>query len=96
MRYTGFKVGVVYIDKWWVDNWFKEFAEKNRDSISKYIVNYSNIAIVLKDGTTIRAIKANESWRGHRLDKVFVQYGVSVDEVNEHIRPLLMPRTIWE
>ena len=96
MRYTGFKVGVVYIDKWWVDNWFKEFAEKNRDSISKYIVNYSDIAIILKDGTTIRAIKANESWRGYRLDKVFVQYGVSVDEVNEHIRPLLMPRTIWE
>ena len=96
MRYTGFRVGVVYIDRWWVENWFKEFAEKNRDSISKYIVNYSDIAIVLKDGTTIRAIKANESSRGHRLDKVFVQYGVSVDEVNEYIRPLLMPRTIWE
>ena len=96
MRYTGFKVGVVYIDKWWVDNWFKEFAEKNRDSISKYIVNYSNIAIVLKDGTTIRAIKANESCRGYRLDKVFVQYGVSVDEVNEHIRPLIMPNIMYE
>lgn len=96
MRYTGFRVGVVYIDRWWVENWFKEFAEKNRDNISKYIVNYSDMAIVLKDGTTIRAIKANESSRGHRLDKVFVQYGVSVDEVNEYIRPLLMPRTIWE
>ena len=96
MRYTGFRVGVVYIDKWWVDNWFKEFDMKHRGEVSKYLVGGSQLAIVMKDGTTIQAIKADESSRGERLDKVFVQYGVSDDAINDYIRPLIMPNIIYE
>lgn len=96
MRYTGFKVGVVYIDKWWVDNWFKEFDMKHRGEVSKYLVGGSQLAIVMKDGTTIQAIKADESSRGKRLDKVFVQYGVSEDAINNYIRPLIMPSIVYE
>lgn len=96
MRYTGFKVGVVYIDKWWVDNWFKEFDMKHRNEVSKYLIGGSQLAIVMKDGTTIQAIKADESSRGKRLDKVFVQYGVSDYAINDYIRPLIMPSIVYE
>ena len=96
MRYTGFKVGVVYIDKWWVDNWFKEFDTKHRDEVSKYLVGGSQLAIVMKDGTTIQAIKADESSRGKRLDKVFVQYGVPEESINTYIRPMLMSGIVYE
>jgi len=96
MRYTGFKVGVVYIDKWWVDNWFKEFDTKHRDEVSKYLVGGSQLAIVMKDGTTIQAIKADESSRGKRLDKVFVQYGVPEEAINTYIRPMLMSGIVYE
>ena len=96
MRYTGFKVGVVYIDKWWVDNWFKEFDAKYRSEVSKYLVSGSEMAIVLKDGTTIRAIKADESSRGMRLDKVYVQYGVPYEAINAYIRPMLTSGIVYE
>ena len=96
MRYTGFKVGVVYIDKWWVDNWFKEFDMKHRDEVSRYLVGGPQLAIVMKDGTTIQAIKADESSRGKRLDKVFVQYGVPEEAINTYIRPMLMSGIVYE
>ena len=96
MRYTGFKVGVVYIDKWWVDNWFKEFDMKHRNEVSKYLVGSSQLAVVMKDGTTIRAIKAGENACGTRLDKVFVQYGVPEEVINTYIRPMLMSSIIYE
>ena len=96
MRYTGFKVGVVYIDKWWVDNWFKEFDMKHRNEVSKYLVSSSQLAIVMKDGTTIQAIKAGENACGTRLDKVFVQYGVPEEAINTYIRPMLMSGIVYE
>ena len=96
MRYTGFKVGVVYIDKWWVDNWFKDFYMKHRNEVSKYLVGGSQLAIVMKDGTTIQAIKADETSRGMRLDKVFVQYGVPEEAINTYIRPMLMSGIVYE
>ena len=96
MRYTGFRVGVVYIDKWWVDNWFKEFDMKHRNEISKYLVGGSQLAVVMKDGTTIQAIKADGTSRGMRLDKVFVQYGVPEEAINTYIRPMLMSGIVYE
>jgi len=96
MRYTGFRVGVVYIDRWWVENWFKEFDAKYRSEVSKYLVGNSELAIVLKDGTTVRAIKADETSRGMRLDKVYVQYGVPDEAIYIYIRPLLMSGIVYE
>lgn len=96
MRYTGFRVGVVYIDRWWVENWFKEFDAKYRSEVSKYLVGNSELAIVLKDGTTVRAIKADETSRGMRLDKVYVQYGVPDEAIDIYIRPLLMSGIVYE
>lgn len=96
MRYTGFRVGVVYIDRWWVDSWFKEFYTKYQSAVSKCIVSKSQLAIVMKDGTTIQAIKADESSRGKRLDKVFVQYGVPDEAINTYIRPMFMSNVVYE
>jgi len=96
MWYTGFKVGVVYIDKWWVDNWFKEFCTKHQNEVSKYLVSGSQLAVVMKDGTTIQAIKADETSRGMMLDKVLVQYGVPEEAINTYIRPMLMSRIVYE
>ena len=96
MLYTGLRVGVVYADMWWAKSWFADFNAKYSDSVSKYIVSKSELAIILKDGTSIMAVKADDKARGHRFDKVFVQYGVSEDDIDEYIKPLMRIGIVYE
>lgn len=96
MLYTGSRIGVVYEDRWWAENWFADFNAKYSDGISKYIVSKLELAIILKDGTSIGAVKANDRARGHRFDRVFVQYGVSEDDINDYIKPSMRIGIVYE
>ena len=97
MFYRGLKVGVVYKEHRWAEKWFKEFISKiDKSCVKKYILSHSDIAVILKDGTIIKAVSATGNSRGSRFDKIFVQPGVDKDVIDHVIRPMILPTIINE
>lgn len=77
MWYRGTNIGVFYKNYKWVADWFKELLNKlDPVCIHSAFEELSGFCIYLKDGTTIRSYRANESSRGVALDKAFVEPGI--------------------
>ncbi len=98
MLYRGCKIGVFFKTKLWAEKWFDDFLKTIDDRcvlrcVKGGIVPYF---IELKDGTQIVAIYISSDARGYRIDKAFVEPGISVDDINTMIRTKFTDQVIVE
>ena len=81
MYYSGLKVGVIYQHAQWAQRWRNEFVTKYIKAISR---STSNV-ITLMDDTTICFIKYGGFSYGERFDKMFVEPGIDIDEIQRFL-----------
>ena len=92
MLYNGLKIGVFFKTKTWVDQWFHDFLNSIDNAyVSRYVKNgLYPYMVELRDGTKIIAYKAvdNDSGRGLRVDKAYVEPDISSEIINEIVVPM--------
>ena len=98
MMYRGFKIGVFYKRLSWVEKWMKDFLDNiDQSCVLRLVRNgFTPFMIELKDGTTIKAYRANESPRGAVIDKAFVEYGIEQDIIETVIKPMIKHNIVME
>lgn len=92
------KIGIFYKDKEWAEDILRKYYDSiPKEIVDKYALNNGRDFIILKNGTFIQCVPANDSSRGYRWDKVIVQNGISDDICDIIIRPkVTLPRIFIE
>ena len=89
INYIAQRIGIYYKDKFWLEDFLNELLKNIPEDI---IIRREKDCIILKDGTSIRAVKVNSGVRGHRFDKIFMQSGIDEDTYKINIRPAQVQR----
>ena len=89
INYIAQRIGIYYKDKFWLEDFLNELLKNIPEDI---IIRREKDFIILKDGTFIRAVKANSGARGHKFDKIFMQSGIDEDTYEINIRPAQVQR----
>lgn len=87
------KIGIFYKDLQWEKEAFYKILEyyHSLDMIEFYRYSTWVTWIVLKDGTEIRFMKANEKCRGYKFTKAIIQPEVDQSIIDNVIRPCIVP-----
>ena len=87
------RIGVFYKNQMWKRDMFDKIAEYYRslDMIDSLIYAMWNARIVLKDGTVITFVEANNTSRGRRFCKVIVQPEIEQSIIDTIIKPCIVP-----
>lgn len=98
MLYRGCKIGVFFKTKSWAENWMKDFLDKiDQSCVLRFVRNgFAPFMIELKDGTMIKAYRADDSSRGAMIDKAFVEYGIGQDIIERVIKPMIKHNIVVE
>lgn len=84
INYIAQRIGIYYKDEFWLKDFLNELLRNIPEDI---IVKRAKDYIGLKDGTFIKAVRANSNVKGHRFDKIFMQSGIEEKIYNTIIRP---------
>lgn len=84
INYIAQRIGIYYKDKFWLEDFLNELLKNIPEDI---IIRREKDCIGLKDGTFIKAVKANSNAKGHRFDKIFMQSEIDEDIYEINIRP---------
>ena len=83
------RIGIFYIDyEWAEDIFYKLMSDIPRDAVELYQNGRNSMVIKLKDGSYIKFIPANDNSKGHKLNRIYYQDGVSDDVISKIIRPM--------
>lgn len=98
MLYSGLKIGIFYKNLSWAEKWMKDFLDKiDQSCVLRFVRNgFTPFMIELKDGTMIKAYRANDSSRGAMIDKAFVEYGIGQDIIERVIKPMIKNNIVVE
>ena len=92
------KIGVFYNDINWARYIMNKFIDQMQDdmkqNVSRIIFEQPNMGIYMKDGSYIMFMRATASTKGYRFDKVIVEDGVTIDVIDNVIKPCLNNRII--
>ena len=84
INYIAQRIGIYYKDKFWLEDFLNELLKNIPEDI---IIRREKDCIRLKDGTFIKAVRANSNAKGHKFDKIFMQSGIDEDTYEINIRP---------
>ena len=86
------RIGIFYSTHTWAKYVFHKIC-KNIPGDAIQLVRNSryNMKILLKDGSSITFLPANENIKGRVFDRVYYQDGISDEVVNVKIRPMWRP-----
>ena len=85
INYIAQRIGIYYKDEFWLEDFLNELLRSIPEDI---IICREKDRVRLKDGTFIRAVKANSGARGRReFDKIFMQSEIDEDMYEINIRP---------
>ena len=73
-------------------DWVKDQNKSKDNGVAKYINSTNNIECILKDGTRLIWVKPNDSARGYRFAKVWIDY-VTCDL--EILKNVILPKAIF-
>ena len=92
------KIGVFYKNQKWKKEMFDKIAEHYRLLDMIDFLNYAmwNAKIVLKDGTEIVFVEANNRSRGYRFSKVIIQPEVDQSIIDTIIKPCILPFAVTQ
>lgn len=89
INYIAQRIGIYYKDEFWLEDFLNELLKNIPEDI---IIRKEKDCVRLKDGTFIKAVRANSDARGHKFDKIFMQSGIDEDTYEINIRPTQMQR----
>lgn len=89
INYIAQRIGIYYKDKFWLEDFLNELLKNIPEDI---IIRREKDCIRLKDGTFIKAVRANFNARGNKFDKIFMQSGIDEDTYEINIRPAQVQR----
>lgn len=89
INYIAQRIGIYYKDEFWLEDFLNELLKNIPEDI---IIRKEKNCVRLKDGTFIKAVRANSDARGHRFDKIFMQSGIDEDTYEINIRPAQVQR----
>ena len=87
-------IGIYYKTFGWAQFVYDKLLEHFKDLdclVRAYVDKYGNGIIQLKNGTVYHFIKNNETARGYKFHKVYMQDGIDDDIINTIIEPSIMP-----
>lgn len=85
-------IGIYYKNRKWAENLFKKIIDDLPKEIIKIdITSKYNLYIELKDETHIRFVSVDNSARGYRFTKMFLEPGINKEYYDCIIRPYLRP-----
>ena len=84
INYIAQRIGIYYKDEFWLEDFLNELLRNIPEDI---IIRKEKDCVRLKDGTFIKAVRANSDARGHKFDKIFMQSGIDEDTYEINIRP---------
>ena len=81
------RIGICYKNEEWAKEVLDQiYSQTPENMIAKRMKN----GIDFIDGSYVRAFPANESCRGRKLNKIYVQESVDEEYINTHLRPCIM------
>lgn len=89
INYIVQRIGIYYKDEFWLEDFLNELLRNVPEDI---IIRKEKDCVRLKDGTFIKAVRANSNARGCKFDKIFMQSGIDEDTYEINIRPAQMQR----
>ena len=89
INYIAQRIGIYYKDEFWLEDFLNELLKNIPEDI---IIYRKKDCIKLKDGTFIKAVKANFNARGQKFDKIFMQSEIDEDIYEINIRPAQVQR----
>lgn len=89
INYIAQRIGIYYKDEFWLEDFLNELLRNVPEDI---IIRKEKDCVRLKDGTFIKAVRANSDARGHKFDKIFMQSGIDEDIYEINIRPTQVQR----
>lgn len=86
------RICIFYLEYKWAEDVFRRISDKiPQDAIQLVRKSKYEMKIVLKDGSFITFLPANENIKGRVFDRVYYQDGVSDEVINVKIRPMWRP-----
>jgi len=86
------RIGVFYSTYIWAEDiFYKIWKSIPPDAIQLVRNGRYDMKILLKDGSSITFLPANENIKGRVFDRVYYQDGISDEVVNVKIRPMWRP-----
>ena len=87
------KIGVFYKNQTWKKNMFDKIAEHYRslDMIESLRYAIWDSKIILKDGSRIVFVEANNRCKGQRFTKVIIQPEIDKPIIDTVIKPCILP-----
>lgn len=86
------RIGIFYSTHMWAEDVFRKICINiPRDAIQSVRNSRYDMKILLKDGSSITFLPANENIKGRVFDRVYYQDGISDEVVNVKIRPMWRP-----
>lgn len=86
------RIGIFYSTHTWAEDVFRKICRNiPRDAIQSVRNSRYDMKILLKDGSSITFLPANENIKGRVFDRVYYQDGISDEVVNVKIRPMWRP-----
>jgi hypothetical protein len=88
------EIGIYYKTLEWVHFVYTELVKYFTDLdclVRAHVDRYGNGIIQLKNGTAYHFVKGNETSRGHKFHKVYMQDGIDDDIINVIIEPSIIP-----
>lgn len=86
---TCYNVGIFYKDNNWASEIYDIIFRKVNAAVRNSRKAHGIMDIILYGGIRYQFVKAGDSARGHKFNKVFIQEGISQDIINNVIMPCL-------
>lgn len=89
MSYLPYTTIVIYVTDNYATKWVEDFVKRHPKSIEHISKIYDEIRISLYDGSKILMFKHSDMCKEHRADRIYVENGVSQEDIDYIIRPCL-------
>ena len=86
------RIGIYYKDREWGEKVFMDIRESlPEDVIVRTYISRNDMSLLLKDGSFVKAVPADERSRGYKWDLCYMQEGIDLDTYHVAIlRSLLL------
>ena len=85
------RIGICYKNEEWAKEVLDQiYLQTPKNMIAKRMKN----GIDFIDGSYVRAFPANDSCRGRKLNKIYIQEGIDEEYVNTYLKPCIISKSI--
>lgn len=85
------RIGIYYKDREWGERVFMVIKDSlPEDIIAKARISRNEMSLLLKDGSFVKIVSADDSSRGYKWDLCYMQEGIDIDTYH-----IAISRSLW-